>query len=362
MKIGIDCRNMFDPQNEKGGGVERYIFMLVTELILSEHEFVLFLHDGYQSEDIFHAHKNVTISHVEKTSPSFLGNHFLFARHIDKLRVDIFYSPVTSLPLNLRTKAIVTVHDLAIYMHPEWFPGGQWFSKHVLVPRALKKAKRIISVSKKSKEDCMTLFGVESQKISVVHNILPSKKYFYKQPVKKLRLPKKFILFIGTLEPRKNLERAFHAFIGLKRNAKHADVSFVVLGNVGWKTEDVFGSYSKKELEEIGVVFLERITEHEKWIVIERAEVLFFPSLYEGFGLPILEALTAKKRVITSKKGAIEEVGQDNVVYVDPYDISEMIDALEAALKDDSFFDPDVRQFSSKIFREKMLAAFEETY
>jgi glycosyltransferase involved in cell wall biosynthesis len=364
MKIGIDCRTMLDPQNERGGGIERYTFTLVTELVKNtHHSFVLFLSKEYQSDGLFLDLENVTVHYVASGDIPFWSRHFGFSRQVNKYNLDIFHSPTTSLPLGLHSKATVTVHDLAIYTHPEWFPAGQWFSRHILVPYALNKAKKIVAVSEVSKKDCMELFNVEEEKIAVVYNALPDKKMFFKIPATVRKLPKRYILFIGTIEPRKNLERIFHVFLGLKKKAAFKNLSLVIVGSDGWRIEDVFSEYSRSELVKKGVYFLKNVTEIEKWNIIDKAELLFFPSLYEGFGLPVLEAFTANKRVITSRKGALEEVGGTDAIYVDPYDVPEMITMLEKELqKEDVLFHPDTQKFSRTRLYKKMFSIFEEVY
>lgn len=361
MKIGIDCRLMLDPQNERGGGIERYAFTLATELVkMEEHTFVLFIPSGYQSEDLFSQNENVELVSVPNYS-SFFGRHFGFSRLVDKHNVDVFYSPSTMLPIGLNTKGIVTIHDFAIYEHPEWFPKGQWFSKQVLVPFSLQKAERVVAVSEASKQSCVELFNIEEKKIDVVYNTLPDKKLFYKQPTHNRTLPEKFILFIGTLEPRKNLERVFHTFMGLKNDTDFNDLSLVVIGNEGWRMDAVFNEYLQEELEKSGVVFLKNITETEKWRILERSELLFFPSLYEGFGLPVLEAFSVGKKVITTKEGALEEVGGNDAIYVDALDVNSMIAALKIQLrKSPEKFTPDAKQFSAEAFRDGVSRVLEK--
>lgn len=355
MKIGIDCRLVLDPQNEHGGGIERYAFTLATEMMrISEHDFVIFLPKEYQSPEIFSKRGNVEVHFVEKENIPFWDSHPGFVYQVHGHRLDLFYSPSSTFPIGLKTPSIVTVHDFAIYTHPEWFPGNQWFSKNVVVPQSLRKSKHIVAVSEKSKRDCMRLFNIDKKKISVVYNALPNPEYFYKIPTFERNLPKQYIVFIGTLEPRKNLNRIFKAYISLKRDSSYENISLVVVGNEGWGIEEVFKKYSKEELEENDVIFMENVTEREKWKILKNASLLFFPSLYEGFGLPVLEALSVDTPVITSKRGALQEVGRGDVEYVDPESVSDMVSSLKKALREPKKTIADVSIFSRKRFRKEI--------
>ncbi|MBU1119359.1 glycosyltransferase family 4 protein [Patescibacteria group bacterium] len=365
MKIGIDAREILDPKDEKGGGVARHTFTLVFELIKQDtFEFVLFLPEAYKSFELF-KRNNVRIIKIPKEKIPFWDRHVTFSNILKKENLDLFHSPITSVPFFYSGKSVVTVHDLAIYVHPEWFPSGQWFSKKVLVPRSLKKASHILAVSESTKNDIISEFHVRSKKISVVYNMLPDERICEDQAARTNPPENPYLLFIGTLEPRKNLNTIFASFLELKKDPTFSDYSLCIIGREGWNTDAVFKDFSKEELVKKEVLFYDDINEREKREFLIHSLLLVYPSLYEGFGLPIIESQRAGVPVVTSDVSSMPEIAHGSAVPCNPLDVGEIRDSIKKVLTDTTLRDEliqkgyeNVKRFESKKTIERILAIY----
>src|SRR5947209_4873784 len=165
---------------------------------------------------------------VEQPAVRFLGRHLLLPIRVRALRPDVFFAPAGHLPL-LRAgpPEVVTVHDLAIYRHPEWFPRGQPLATKVVVPRSLRRAAPLIAVSASTARDARELFGIEPERITVVHHGV-SDGY---RPAPGTR---DYVLFVGTIEPRKNLETLLAAWAGVR-----TELRLVIAGGWGWREDEI---------------------------------------------------------------------------------------------------------------------------
>lgn len=246
---------------------------------------------------------------------------------------DVLFCPANQSPLCWTGKTVVTVHDLAIYEHPEWFPATKLdFAAKFLVPRSLRRANAIVAISESTKRQIGRVFPDVVDKVVVVHPGVTPPLHDSAAP----RLSSDTILFVGTLEPRKNLVNAlaaFDAFLRMHRD-RAATTRFVIAGGIGWNAEPILEAIAQTNeawrsiaggnvVRQVGYV-----TEDEKANLYAQASCFFFPSWEEGFGLPVLEAMAAGVPVVTSNRGALPEVGGDAVMYVEPDDIEQMAFAI----------------------------------
>ena len=212
MRIGIDCRTILAPGRGEQAGVGHYTYYLVKHLLSidKKNEYVLFFDYRVTSTKEFQQ-KNVKIqrfpfSQYKRYMP-LAYSHMLISAYLRRHRLDIYHSPANPIALTYPGTSIITVHDLAIYQHPEWFPGYQKFSTKLLVPKSLGKAKRIIAVSEATRQDLATMFKIPKKRIRVIYEGVNRERS--RIPLTKLRrkygLKKRYLLFVGTVEPRKNL-------------------------------------------------------------------------------------------------------------------------------------------------------------
>ena len=227
-----------------------------------------------------------------------------------RVDADVLHCTTYYGPLAPRTPTVVTVHDLAVWRHPEAF--GRWTRAYVprVVPRVVRAARRVIAVSEFTASELERLLSVPRGRIRVVPNGVD--ETFTADGA---RSPGDYLLAVGTLEPRKNLEGTIEA-------AARLGVELRVAGEPGWGDVDV---------ERPHVTWLGRIDDVELARLLRGARCLVYPSLYEGFGIPVLEAMACGAPVVTSRGGATEEVAGGAAVLVDPLDPADIAAGIERA-------------------------------
>jgi len=218
-------------------------------------------------------------------------------------------------------KFVLTVHDLAFIRNPEWFTPtrSNYYRRATL--RSAPRAERIITVSRAARDDLIELAGVDPDRIDVIHNGVepefhPRSAEEVQQVRDSLRLPERFVLFVGTLEPRKNVIRLVRAW---EQIAEEADVDLVIVGRSGWKTEPILQTIERSRLFR-RIHLVGHVPGSQLPAVYTAAKALVWPSLFEGFGLPPLEAMACGTPALTSNTSSLPEVAGDAAVLVNPHD------------------------------------------
>jgi glycosyltransferase involved in cell wall biosynthesis len=246
-----------------------------------------------------------------------------------KQKLDLFWGPRHHLPFFLppRVRGVLTIHDVVHRFYPKTMALPNLLVERLLMKRSIQRADAIIADTYSTAGDLQSEFEVESRKVFPVHlgkPELPRRKDAEK--AFNDELPSKFFLFVGTLDPRKNFNRIMKAFTLL--NPVASDVHLLIVGGAGWKNKGFLEVLSEHPLRSYvsikGYVPADFLT-----ACYEKAVCLVFPSLYEGFGLPILEAMSCGTPVITSNVSAMKEVAGDAALLVNPQDTK----ALKAAMK-----------------------------
>ncbi|MFA6027803.1 MAG: glycosyltransferase family 1 protein [Patescibacteria group bacterium] len=338
MRIGIDCRTILNPKYGEKAGVGHYTYYLVKNLLKidKKNQYILFF--DHRFKDVKELQKkNVEIvrfpwSEYKKYMP--LGySHYIIANVLAKANLDVFHAPANIMPLGYKKPTVLTVHDLAIYQNPEWFPPKQKFSVKISVPKSIGKAKKIIAISESTKKSLISQFNLTDGKIKVVYEGFtkekPCNNKVIKRTLKKYKTGEKYILFLGTLEPRKNVPALIQAFDNLvKENyKKYKDYQLIIAGAKGWKYEPIIKAI--KEIKYSRVRYLGYISIVEKMALLSKATCFVFPTLWEGFGLPVLEAMGFGIPVITSNISSLPEVVEKAGILVNP----EKSESIKAGLK-----------------------------
>ncbi len=250
--------------------------------------------------------------------------------------LNLFHSPDFVLPPLAFTPSILTIHDLSFLRLPECFTANLLNYLSRAVPRSVRRADFILADSGNTLKDLVELMGVPSEKVEVLYagvgeNFKPSDG---EKARVRYGLPQRFILSLGTLEPRKNFPRLIQAFALLKENLKpRNDLKLVIAGRKGWLYDDIF-----KAVEECGlrgeVVFPGYVEEEDLPSLYSAAELFVYPSLYEGFGLPPLEAMACGVPVAASEAPPLPEILGDAALFFPPRDVEAMASAMEKALQD----------------------------
>jgi glycosyltransferase involved in cell wall biosynthesis len=253
-----------------------------------------------------------------------------------RIRADLVHGPAFVGPLFSSCPVVVTIHDLSFIRFPDLFRPANRVYLAVLTRLSAQRARRLIAVSAHTARECTRLLGVPPERIDVVyHGVDPAFHPLPADEVSSFRerrgLPKRFVLCVGTLEPRKNLVRLVEAFA----RARDGEVGLVLAGGRGWLYDDLF---AKVEALGLGdeVVFAGYVMNDELPLWYSAATVVAYPSVYEGFGLPVLEAQACGTPVLTSNVSSLPEAAGDAALMVDPYDVEAMAAGLSRLLADES--------------------------
>lgn len=336
MRIGVDASRAFVSEPT---GTERYSFEVITRLVAlpeaKSHTWILYVRPNYQLPITnYQSNSNVQIIQIPMR---YLWTQagLAYRTWIDNL--DVLWIPAHTLPLlrrgsgglGGRLKTVVTVHGIEY----EWLPAYENVLQRWYLPLSTKyavaRADKIIAVSEFTKKQLVQRLGAPADKIEVVYEgasrnfQLPITNY--QSILKKFNLQKKkYILFIGTVQPRKNLERLIEAYSGLGSGLK-----LVIAGKLGWGFERV-----EELAKKYGVVMTGYISDEKRYVLLHNAAVYVQPSITEGFGLPVLEAWEAGIPVATSGGGALAEITGNAGEVFDPLDVTDMRDKIKKAMAD----------------------------
>jgi len=283
--------------------------------------------------------------------------------------VDVFHSPDYLLPPVRRGKKVVTVHDLSFLRHPEAAEPSLRAFLCASVPRSVRKADLVLGDSESTRQDVIELLGIDGDRVEVVYpgvdgafRVIDDQHHL--AAVKQLYgLDCPFILNVGTLEPRKNLVTLLYAYAALRRRG--LEHKLVIAGGHGWLYDGVFRRLEELSLEE-EVLFLGYVAEEHLPALYGLADLLVFPSLYEGFGLPPLEAMACGTPVITSDSSSLPEVVGEAGVMVPARDADALAEAIATVLADSVLREDLVKQglsraaqFTWRAAGEKLLALYQ---
>lgn len=324
MRIGIDARSM-----SIEGGVKNYIINLVNCLTKIDKRNKYFIY--YDSKKNFGTFKQKNVSEVVMVNKyrftiPYWEQKILMERAI-KDNLDLLHGPKNTIPINLpkNIKKISTINDMTPFLFPNEMSYLDTIYWKKFIPLSLKRCDKIIAISKSTERDVKEIIPMVGNKIKVIYDGVNEKKFYSSKR-------KKFILLVGTLRPRKNLKRVLDAYSTISK--RNPDYKLLIVGkNLNQK---------KDLLEEISYLNLENkvelkgfLTDRELKKLYSQASLYIYPSLYEGFGLPILEAQASGCPVITSNISSMPEVAGNGALLVNPYNVDEIAEAMNKVLTDD---------------------------
>lgn len=299
-----------------------------------------------------------------------LWNHVVLPRRARESRVDILHMPANFAPLKAPCPTVVTIHDTAVMDRPGEFTWWLRNFARFALPLAAKKAHRVLTVSEASKRDIVRVLRIPPEKVTVTYNGICGE--FRRLPpeellrTRRLYALNRYILSVGTLEPRKNMLRLLRAFARLRTTMAVPDIELIHVGPKGWAYQQIFEEVTRLGIRN-SVRFLGVVPREDLVGIYNGAEVFVYPSLYEGFGLPVLEAMSCGCPVIASNISAIPEVTGETAVLIDPLSESEIFTAMRL-ISQDHFKAEQMRQaglvraqlFSWKRCARETLRAYEE--
>ena len=337
MKIGIAT----DFMDRNLGGIGTYTKNLVNNFnkIDKKNEYHL-IHHTTVSIDIYKNNKEILIKSFSLPKGAGLSWRFINAplklRFIKEL--NLVHDPYGIGPLSFKMpfKKVMTIHDLTPTLFPHTFNLAPVLLHKLLLPRTLKTADKIIADSNSTKKDLMNHFNIPEEKIRVIllaadEKFKPLSNKEIKEAKQKYSLNFPFILYVGTLEPRKNIPSLIKAVYKLKK--KNLQYKLVIAGKKGWKYKEIFETINKLNLQN-DVVFTGYVSDEDLPALYNAADMFVYPSIYEGFGLPPLEAMACGTPVITSNTSSLPEVVGDAGIMIDPPDVDGLADAMHKVLTD----------------------------
>lgn len=351
MRIGIDIRCLADG---KRTGVGEYAFRVLEGIFESdkENEYVLFFNSWKKSAfnpAVFKKYPNVEIK-IFRFPNKLLNFLFWYLRwpHADRMigGADVFFMPNLNLiALSRGVKLVLTVHDLSFEYYPETFSWKRrlWHA-FVNMPKLCRRADKIIAVSESTRDDIVGYYKVPESKITVVYSGAADSF----RPIdrndpsllavkEKYDLPYRFILFLGTIEPRKNVRSLVRAYNKM-REENHPEMGkykLVIAGGPGWREKKTISEIEKSPYRK-DIVLTGFISEKDKPYLYNLASLFVYPSFFEGFGFPVLEAMKCKIPVVTSNSSSLPEIVADAGIMVDADRADEILLAMKSVLSDRS--------------------------
>lgn len=342
MRIGIDCRSLQEPQPS---GVSLYTRELLRAMFAvpesSQHEFVLFVNAS--SIDSLPHMKNLQQEfsgeniewRIKKLPNKLVTTAEILTRRWPSARwmfgdVDVAFVPnMQFYPINDESiPYVVTVHDLSFERYPECLDIKGRLRHMLLWPRSfVENAAQVITVSEHTKTDVEELYNSASDNITAIYPGIPEQPI----PAGVKSVPARYFLSVATIEPRKNIDTLLDAFVRVRE--EYSDIELIVAGGAGWKSSQSIQRMKKQE----GVQYIGYITAEQKQHLYENALGFVYPSVYEGFGFPPVEAQRAGTPVLVGQHSSLPEVLGDSAVYIDVLDSDSMYRGMSAVASDQEF-------------------------
>jgi glycosyltransferase involved in cell wall biosynthesis len=341
MKIAYDAKRMLD--NPTGLGNHARILLNAVMRDYADNEYLLFC--AKANEKFFnqlHGEFKVCFPETKwaQSAPA-LWRSYTITDDLLRNKIDIYHGISNELPFNIhrtKIKTVVTIHDLIFLKHTEQYP---WIDRQVYTVKtkyAAKYADAVIAVSEETKRDLIELYAVPADKITVIYPSVDEKVYHKVSEeertavTKKYKLPEKYILNVGSFFPRKNQFKLIEAFDIIK---DHIAEDLVLVGSSGNMSSAIRQVIVNNNLAG-RVRVITDVSNSDLPAVYQASSTFVFPSLFEGFGAPVLEALFSGIPVIASSGGAIEEAAGKDSVFINPYSVEDIADKMMSVLKDET--------------------------
>lgn len=342
MRIAIDAT----ATSSQRAGQEGYTFNLIKGLVSVGNENNYFIFAKKEILDELNINKpnfRLIPCNIHSRPIRLLWELFVLPFHIKRYRIGILHSPHYIIPLlNFGWKSVVTIHDMTFFL----YPGVHTFSKKLffrwMISYSIKKADMVICVSESTKRDMMKLLNAPNGKLITVPEAaddiyMPVNNLKSTEEIKqKYRITGKFILYVGVLEPRKNISALIKAFSQLLD--KGFNYQLVIAGKKGWDYNQIFEMVKNLKLED-KIIFTGYVPSEDLLFLYNAAKLFVYPSLYEGFGIPVLEAMCCGTPVITSNISSMPEVAGEGAILINPHSIEELRDAMIQCLSNKELSD-----------------------
>lgn len=330
MKIGIDAR----PLTSKKTGIGYYLSWLLKEILEKDkvNEYYLFSDRKIEFEyDYSNLYKIEDKRMIKKTLWYFL----FLPKLIKAYDIELFWGTQHILPYikDKNVNTILTIHDLVCYEYPNTMGKYNRIINKTLLPYSVRRADKLIAVSENTKDGIIKYFGIGmEQKINVIYEDV------IVNDIDTIKLDKKinseYILFVGTIEPRKNLINLLDAYSKVR---KYKNIKLIIAGKLGWGADEFKNKLSENAFKE-DIEYLDYISEEEKINLIKNCKLFVFPSLYEGFGLPVLEAMRLGTIPVVSNSSSLKELVEVDYLKFNPNNTDEIADKILELLENEDLY------------------------
>ena len=340
MRIAVNTRLLL---NGKLEGIGWFTYQTLERIVRDhpEHDFFFFFDRAYDPQFVFASNVTPVILHPQARHPILFYIWFEWSLPyvLRKYNIDLFLSPDSYLSLSTKVPTCLVIHDLAFEHYPEHFVLSHRIYWRHYSPLFAKKAKRIATVSTFSKEDISKHYGISPDKIDVVYNGAHDEykplSFAEREEVKKQYADGcEYFVFAGALHPRKNIVNLLKAFVAFKKR-QHTNMKLVIAGRMAWKYEEVEEMRAEMQFKDdvkwIGYMNVDKLSK-----VIGASYALVYASLFEGFGIPILEALQCDVPAIVSNTSSMPEVAGAAALLVDPTNPLDIADKMHLLYKDET--------------------------
>jgi len=330
MRIAINAMAMGKTKT----GVGRFISELVNSLsdVDTQNEYVVFTTPW--GREHLHVRPNFEIKTPTMPRPvRLLWEQTMLPMLVRKYKIDVLHGQGFTLPYFPSAKSVVTIYDMTWFSHASTHQGIKTLYFKTMIPASLRRADHVVTISESAHADLLKMFPALSGKItttlggvaSIFFNAAHSDRAAA-EALARYEIDVPFILSVGMIQPRKNVPRLVKAFAGLRqtRNIPH---KLVLVGKLGWQTDEVFQSLTEAGVAD-HVIFTGFVPDEDLVHLYRKAAVLAYPSLYEGFGLPIVEAMAAGSPVVTSRNSSLEEVAGTAAELCDPENVDDIADKI----------------------------------
>jgi glycosyltransferase involved in cell wall biosynthesis len=385
MHIGINAQLLSFSENYRNGGISRYIRYLLTELAQQpgQHEYTVFVNGQQVVERLKERATHPQISYVPVSWPEsrpvirVAWEQFTLPSLVRSRHIEVLHAPANVLPelLPRNCAGVVTLHDLAFLRLPEVLTRSKWAYHRTFTIRSLRQhATMIIANSNSTRQDAIELASIPAAHIKTVYPCIDTRffnvvieekdKETFRQ---KQGLTEGFLLYLGTLEPRKNLTTLLEAYAHLRKVYARKE-KLVLAGGKGWLYDTIF-----KQVRELGleaeVLFPGFVSDSEQLLWYTSASAFVYPALYEGFGMPVAEALASGIPVVTSNVSSLPEAGAGLALTVNPLDVQAMSEAIYQTLTDTALrqrcqeqASSVAQRFSAQTMVEQTIKVYEQAY
>lgn len=335
MRIGIDATAL--PVELYGAG--NYIVNLVHALarVNSDSELVVFTKPVHAP--LFQSQEHIQVASVALPMRTWriAWEQTILPRLIRRHELDVFHSPHYTIPFAAPCATVVTFHDMTFFLYPQAHLLYKRFFFRTIIPISARRASAVIAISESTRQDILRLTRISPSKVfgipyGVGSNFRPEKNPAILDEIRRqYNLPAEFLAYVGNLEPRKNLPMLLRAFARLVKQGLPHDL--VLAGSRGWKDNAVFSACQELGLSK-RVHFIGFVPQAKLPALYSACSAFVYPSLYEGFGLPVLEALACGAVVVTSNVSSMPEVAGKAGILIDPQNVDDLTNALYRALTD----------------------------